>query len=545
MNSLEKKLNYLLINLSWEKDKKNLKILYKLIAQTRDIINGKGELDLTWMQLSVWYKYYPELAYNAFYYIVKDTHKDLENHQYGSWKDIKYFFYYLKMNSIQGENHPLINRILLNIVIPELKKEELLYMANNKIGLIGRWIPREKSSNKFNWIFKKIASMMYPSFCVEPKNGWSNREQMLRGQLKQRIYLKKLLVKLSGEDGNDTPQVKMCNKRWKELNFNKMTSITLRNQKNAILNKTKKGDIRYNTIDRISCSKNYASFVKESVLDKNKIKGKRLDVGQLAKDGYNYDSHIDDKYNTLRNTINLQWKSNSENNKGLENLPIVAMCDTSGSMEQDECVPLNNSIGLSIRISEICHPAFRDRILTFDSVPKWIRLDDCKDFVEKAKKVKESSWGCNTDFHFAIDRIIETLKKNEIEPKAVKNLILAVFSDMQFDSREHNISIFDCAYEIIKDKFYQAGITTKWKTPYEAPHILFWNLRKTSGFPSTVYQKNITFLSGFNSSLLNIFVNKGIKELRKVTPFDMLTNMLNNRRYNPMDENIYNIISIV
>ncbi len=42
------------------------------------------------------------------------------------------------------------------------------------------------------------------------------------------------------------------------------------------------------------------------------------------------------------------------------------MADTSGSMTVDDCIPLYNSIGLSIRVSEKCHEAFRDRIMIFD-----------------------------------------------------------------------------------------------------------------------------------------------------------------------------------
>ena len=55
-------------------------------------------------------------------------------------------------------------------------------------------------------------------------------------------------------------------------------------------------------------------------------------------------------------------------------------------MECDNCIPLNNAIGLSLRISEICHPDFRHRLLTFDAYPQWINTEDCNDFVEKAKK---------------------------------------------------------------------------------------------------------------------------------------------------------------
>lgn len=547
-SDLKKKLINILENTSWEINEKELTILYKLIAQTRDILNGKGDMDNTWMQIEAWYNFYPDLAYNAFVHCVDYSHHSLNKHQYGSFKDIKYFLAYLKENTLDGEAHPLVDRILNEIAIKWLKRDEKLLNEGKPVSLIGRWIPREKSSKRFNWIFKKLASLMYPSFVQEPTNGWKNLTQIKKSQLKQRIHLKKLLVKLSGNDGGtDTVQVKMCNNNWKNINFNNVTSITLRKQKNAFLNVTKKNNERWNSIDRIKCSENYKQHIEKALSgDKTaKVHGKRLNVGELARDAYMYDVCNDDEKKTLRNTINLQWLSNSENNKGLENMCIIPMCDTSASMECDGRLPLNNSIGLSIRISEICHPSFRNRVLTFDSNPQWINIGDCNDFVDKAIKIKKSSWGCNTDFHLACDRIIESFVEHNISPREVSNLVLAVFSDMQFDDSCHNVGIFDSAYEKIVKKFYDAGMKTKYRKPYDPPHILFWNLRKTSGFPATTFTKNITFLSGYSSSLLNIFVTKGIKSLRETSPFTLLENIVNIKRYSPMDENISDYLSMV
>ena len=546
-SDLENILHHLLKKLSWENDSLLLSTLYKLIGQTRDIVKGKGEMDLTWMQLKVWYQYYPDLSYMAFSHCVIPYHSSLDGHQYGSWKDIKYFLYYLKKNTSAAESHPLINIILEYIVVPCLKNDEKLYNNGEKVSLIGRWLPREKSSKKFNWIFKKLAQMMYPEFLIEPPYGWKDRQQISKAKTKQKIFLKKLLVKLSGDNGgSDTPQVKMCNGEWNKLKFNMIPSIALRKQKNAICNVTKKGKIRTNKLDRVQCAENYKEHIKSCLSGDNtkKIHGKRLTVGDLAQDGYMYNDSCDTD-NTIRNTINLQWKSNSENNLGLEDKPIIPMADTSGSMEVDNCLPLNNSIGLAIRISEICHPAFRHRIMTFDAFPQWVNTENCTDFVAKAKKVKQAPWGCNTDFHLAIDKIIECLVSQDVEPSSVENLVLAVFSDMQFDSSYHNINIFDSAYEIIKDKFAKAGMKTKWKTPYASPHILFWNLRKTEGFPATSYTKNISFLGGYNSTLLNIFVTKGIDELKKVTPFTMLNDLVNITRYNALDDNISQYLAAV
>lgn len=537
-SDLENRLANMLTNMTWENNAPELTTLYKLIGQTRDIIDGKGEMDLTWMQLEVWSRFSVELAFKAFVHIVDSTHKQLNGHQYGSWKDIKYFLAYLKYKS--DESHPLITMIISNIVVPALIKDEELLKQGKPVSLLGRWIPREKSSKKFNWIFHKIAKIMYSEFVVEPQDGWKSRNQLDKAVVKQKIHLKKLIVKLSGSNGgSDTPQVKMAGKEWSRIDFNKVTSATLRNNKVAILNKTKKGDRRSNEDDRVECAKNYTKHVEKAIAGNKsaKIHGKRLDVGQLAKDGYSYHK-IGDEEETLRQTINLQWASQSENNKGLENVPIVAMADTSGSMECDEGIPLNNAIGLSIRISELCHPAFRNRILTWDAIPKWVNLEECKDFVDKAQKVRKSAWGMNTDFHLALDEMINALVENDVDPTTVRKMILAVFSDMQFDAGYHNANIFDDAYLQIKQKFAEAGMKTSHRRPYDSPHILFWNLRKTTGFPATTITKNVTFLSGYSSTLLNIFATKGLDALREVTPYTMLNDLLNNNRYKPLVENI-------
>jgi len=546
-SDLQQKLVYLLNHLTWQNNASQLQILYKLIAQTRDIVGGKGECDLTWMQLEIWSRYYPELAFRAFVHCVDSSNEALEGHQYGSWKDIKYFLAYLKNNTEQGEAHPLIERILKEVVVPALQKDEALFGEEKPVSLIGRWIPREKSSKKFNWIFKRLAPLMYPEFGIVPQGGWKDRQQILKSVLKQKIHLKKLLVKLSGcEGGSDTPQVKMAGKEWSKIDFNKVTSVTLKKQKVAILNKNKKGEQRSTEEDRVDCALNYKKHVEKALSGDTsaKVHGKRLDVGQLAKDGFTYNPRGDDD-ETLRKTINLQWASQAENNKGLENVPIVAMADTSGSMECDDGLPINNSIGLSLRISEICHPAFRNRVMTFDAIPQWIKFEEEEDFVAKAKKMKQAAWGMNTDFHLAIDKMLDVLVENDINPNDVRKLVLAVFSDMQFDCSYHNANIFDDAYLQIKRKFAEAGMKTSHGTPYDTPHILFWNLRKTTGFPATTFTKNVTFLSGYSSTLLNIFTTKGIDALRETTPFSMLSDMLNNSRYSPMEDNIYDWTNIV
>ena len=122
--------------------------------------------------------------------------------------------------------------------------------------------------------------------------------------------------------------------------------------------------------------------------------------------------------------------------------------------------------------------------------------------------------------------MLNALVENNIHPNDVRKMVLAVFSDMQFDCGYHNANIFDDSYFKIKRKFAEAGLSTVHRTPYDPPHILFWNLRKTSGFPATSFDENVSFLSGYSSTLLNVFETKGIDELRKMTPYKLLSDIL-------------------
>ena len=138
--------------------------------------------------------------------------------------------------------------------------------------------------------------------------------------------------------------------------------------------------------------------------------------------------------------------------------------------------------------------------------------------------------------------ILDCIVQNSIPPNDVENLVLAVFSDMQIDAANRSDMSFNTLYENIKKLFHEAGINSVYERPYNPPHILFWNLRKTNGFPTFSSQKNVTMLSGYNATLLNILCEKGVDELKKVTPFSMLENLLNNKRYDSLESIVLSML---
>jgi len=162
-------------------------------------------------------------------------------------------------------------------------------------------------------------------------------------------------------------------------------------------------------------------------------------------------------------------------------------------------------------------------------------LEGCKDFVDEVQLVRSASYGTNTDFHKAMDMILNEIKNNKIPAEDVEDLTLVVFSDMQFDSVESVESVEstgskETIVSILSQKFHDVGVEVCGKG-YKTPHILFWNLQNTNGFPELSYQNNVTMLSGYSPTLFNSFIQTGINGLKDVSPWRMLTNILNHKRY--------------
>ena len=107
---------------------------------------------------------------------------------------------------------------------------------------------------------------------------------------------------------------------------------------------------------------------------------------------------------------------------------LVVMSDVSGSMAGD---PMLVSIGMGILVSEICHPAFRDLVLTFSSNPEWHDLRKCSTFYDKVSNLAHAKWGQTTNFESAMELIASTVEKKRLTQDEIPDLL--VISDMQIN----------------------------------------------------------------------------------------------------------------
>ena len=120
-------------------------------------------------------------------------------------------------------------------------------------------------------------------------------------------------------------------------------------------------------------------------------------------------------------------------------------------------------------------------------------------------------------------------------PEDVQDMVLVILSDMQMDVGDSCDK--QALYQTMNDKYKAAGIRVNGRA-YKPPHIVFWNLRSTSGFPSLANQPNASMMSGFSPALLNLFCEQGLNSLQSCTPWSLLIKSLENERYKIMNDRL-------
>jgi Mg-chelatase subunit ChlD len=496
-----------------------LSILYRMIGHTRDIIDGKGEYTLTYMMIYTWFDFYPKLALFALRCLV--TNDDSTIHQYGSWKDIKYFCEYCK-NKGCHVFHPLIHYAII-LMNTQLKKDyDNCKQEKDTISLVSKWVPREKST--FGWLYESMATSYFINYMETANTDERKKKAVLKCKMDYRKILSELNKKL------DTLQIKQCAQIWSDINFNNVTSISMTKQKKAFLNVSKTGHPRFpDSQDRNDCAEHFTSHIKTAVTNGTEVKGARVGMVDFTKQALQLLNQ--QKLPNLQieiDLLNSQWRDNSKQNGALGKM--IAMVDVSGSMDGD---PMHAAISLGIRIAD--NSLLGKRVMTFSSKPTWVNLEPYSNFVSQVEVIRRADWGMNTNFHAALDTILDAIVTSKMDPDDVQDLILVILSDMQMDVADRNgLSLYDS----IKLKYEEAGLRSEHKKPYKPPHILFWNLRSTGGFPSLSTQQNASMMSGFSPVLLNLFCEKGLDSLQSCTPWSILEQTLENERYKIMSDKI-------
>ena len=390
-----------------------LSILYRLIGQTRDIIDGKGEYTLSYMLLTVFHKHYPELAKFAFRYFVLGDN-EMVVHPYGSWKDVKNLIKYIE---VAWPSKKKKQKTSIHYDIDDQNDLEIyaLSLINNQIRvdsqsdvptLAAKWVPREKSQH--DGVFHYLATDYFSEYLKTAHSDNSIRRATTKAKMEYRKLISFLNKKL------DTVQIKQCANTWTEIDPSKQTSITMHKQKKAFLNKTKKGLQRSILDDRIECADHFTAFAEKASRGEVIVKGKRIGLNDFTKNAIDL-CGLDNASSEVK-LLNAQWLDNSSQTGALGKM--LAMVDVSGSMAGD---PLNAAIALGIRIAE--KSILGKRVLTFSSTPNWVNLESCTNFIDSVRILQSADWGMTTDFCAALNLILTAIVNAKLPAEEVEDMI--------------------------------------------------------------------------------------------------------------------------
>ena len=500
------------------------RLLLKLIAHTRDIEQGKGEYTLSFVLM----KELMELDYHLFIEMMKlfvgyritnssPCNLSVKNKiSYGSWKDIKYYIHHIKY----------CPDALVTLINTQISEDLINMEYGQTCSLAAKWVPRE-GSKKFGWMTILFAKDFYKHY---GDSGWSN-SAMRKAQTHYRQTISKLNRYI------DTIQIKQCGHEWSKIDLNKVTGCTMIKQRRAFLNINSNRYVGYDmkgrdiNQDRIVCREKMIVHIEkvkqcqtQTPLQNDiqyEFKGKNIGIHDLVKAALNS--------NTVEEAaiINELWNNNSNQTKPLDN--VIAMIDISSCNSNT----LYAAIGLGIRIAEKSN--LGKRVMAFTNTPTWINLDNSPDFVSSVKTITELERGTNADIYKVMELILNTIIENKIPAEDVENLVFAIFSDMQFDMCEQlpNTSTLRSNFA---QKYHDAGVKVCGKG-YKVPHILFWNMKNTNGFPDVSYQDGVSMMSGYSPNLLNEFMERNkMYGNENMTSWIRLNNMLNKSRYMILNE---------
>ena len=472
-----------------------LRDLFVMAFQTRDIRGGKGEKRLFYDFFSVLYKKDAITAEKMVHLIP----------EYGCWRDL-------------WELMKLIPEIETSAfkLVRETFKDDLVKCHSSlesKMSLLAKWIPRE-GSGRYPGLARKLADFIYDF------NGSSMKRMV---QYRKDVSLMNKALK--------TVEINMCNSTWADIKPKTVPGQCLKLHTKAFLNKPFKSssssdELRYpNNPDRMKCREHFQEFVEALKNGTQKAHGANVVMPhELVKSCLHYDTSQDE-----RDIIQGQWESIREETLKFGRLgKCVPMCDFSGSMDG---VPKLVSFALGILISEINHISFKNHILSFDSTPSWYKFSNNDSLYNKVKSVPSAlGQGLSTNFYKACMRILDKMVEHRV-PVGEEPEDLIVLTDMGYDNA---VSLSSGAwptqlndirnmFKLNGEKIWGEG--NGWKPP----RIVIWNLRaEYKDFHATSEQDGVVQLSGWSPSILKVLQQQGIIVS---TPFQGMRVTLDDERY--------------
>jgi hypothetical protein len=507
---------------------------YKLLAHTRDMVDGKGEHHIVYQWIFIWYKYFPTLA---IYFIHCLSYNGIiEN--LGCWRDMKYLCDYVRQHSLKKEKHPIV-LLCIELMNKQLKKDSINYLQNSLyISTVSKWIPREKK--QFDWLYTLLVidwfSLLNSKIYIENLNKYKMKYRKIVSLLNASI---------------DTTQIKQCSLQYDEINPAAVSKHTLM-KNNCLLYKTNfhKDVSDKETEKREQCYQTFKNHIEQEKTkkrfiihgDKPSSSTALLPLSYYIKEAFLLlsipSTETDLEYR--KNILNKQWskykKKFSEQLKkcvGNKTKHIIPFVDISYSIQIIDSESYYTSIGLCLLLCS--HSLFGNNAFFVDNKPTWVSFDNTNDnlveMIEIIHSATKSAKSTIPDITSAIDMFVYTVQKMITNSKDIHDMFIVYISDFSICSNDNKI--IGSLYDKIHQRFfieYTENIIHGC-----IPNMAFWNVSKYNLFelPCSIYKERVCFLSGFSPNIMKmLFSNGNGNGINKtIKPYDTIIEILNDVRY--------------
>ena len=359
-----------------------------------------------------------------------------------------------------------INENTVAFIKNQLEQDTENMKQNKSVSLLAKWLPSENATSKKS---RKDSLKLAELLGVTPR---TYRKQIVR--LRKHI---------------DLLEQRMSSKEWSTINYENIPSQAHRKHVQAFYRNDEQ---------------RYKEYVEAVSKGEKKINSSTLFTYEiydmLNKSGWGM--YLDEN---VANTAQVMWDNLPDYTDGTN---ALVMADVSGSMSGR---PMSISTSLAVYFAERNKGAFAGYYLTFTDVPTLVKVQG-DNIAHKLNYVQHSNVGYNTNLEGAFVAILNAAVKDNT-PKEEMPTVLYVISDMQFDScMNANETLLQSA----KRRFNESG--------YELPHVVFWNVNAGNTSPATIYDNNVTLISGSSQSTFQYAV-------AGKTPLESMNDILNSERY--------------
>jgi len=502
---------------------------YVLALHNRNIRGGQGERDVFYNLFTELYAKMPKTSS-----VVLDLIP-----QYGSWLDLLHL----------TQRSPILNQATAVLFAKQLEKDAST-LESDPISLVGKWAPREDAKTfKATGLAKSIAYMLFPH--VDDHSSKMRRYRQLVADLNKRL---------------NTVETLMCSDRWDSIRPSTVPGRAGKVYSRAFLNlpSTFRGEDRAETAiyrregseQRMACRQTFLEHYAAAAQGKAKVTGAdTLFPHEIVKKAATvHDPLSEPEKDHLRGV----WRSMVAKAKASGGLGrSIFMSDFSGSMQSSSAgdTPYWVSMALGMLGAECCSEEFKDRLLSFDSTPRWHHFATGSDLFDRVHSIQSSriGQGLSTDFQKAMDLVLQTLKDKRVHPgQEPENLI--VLTDMNWDqacsssetsaytqNRYRHVvktTAWETHVEMIKEAFKRAG-EDMWGTGhgFVPPRIVIWNLAASpqTDYHATASTPGVVMLSGWSPSQFEILMKEGP---RQMTAYEMLRLELDDPKYQPIRDRL-------